>query len=146
MLNKDILINHTKSGSGGRLYNRIRYLKRSKIEKNTTTPTTSQDISRNASDSTNHLLWLKTIVVSDTNMEDIRKKLELTRADRDEMVLKDNIELLQEFPFFFTHPSFVSFVDLIYSCSIRSQMNNFKFSQLIIWRIFHITILIFLRT
>lgn len=110
---KDILINHTHTGLGGRLHNRLRYLKLlTRNEKNSNSPPVPQNV--NPEHSMDHLLWLKTIVVSDANMEEIRTKLELTRTLRDEMVLKDNIELIQEFPSFFTHPSLVNLDELLY--------------------------------
>lgn len=102
-----MLINCTNTGNGGRLYNRIRYLK--KLQKNVQNQASSP-LSQTVDPelSMNHMLWLKTVVVSDNNIEEIRTKLELTRARRDEIVLNDMVELMQEFPFFFTHPQLVS--------------------------------------
>lgn len=75
-------------------------------DKNVNSPPVLQNV--NPQHSMDHLLWLKTVVVSDASLEEIRAKLELTRSLRDEMVLKDTAELIQEFPFFFTHPLLVN--------------------------------------
>lgn len=124
--NKEILINSTKFGSGGRLYNRLRYLKRlQKDDQNSSAPPPPQNV--NFQDSSNHLLWLKTVVVSDTNFEEITTKLEMTRAHRDEMVLRDSVELLQEFPFFFTHPLLVDFVKFFYFFIVNSMTNSYEY-------------------
>lgn len=111
------MINNTKSGSGGRLYNRIRYMKQ--ITKKSEPNAIASPAPRNADfeHSTDNLLWLKTAVVSDNNIKEITTKLELTRAHRDHMVLRDSIELMQEFPFFFTHPLLVGFIEFMYILS-----------------------------
>lgn len=111
---KDILINSTNTGLGGRLYCRLRYLKLlTRSEKNPTPQPEPQNV--NSQHSMDALLWLKTIVVSDTNVEEIRAKLELTRSLRDEMVLNDSVELIQEFPLLFTHPPLVNIKQHLYT-------------------------------
>lgn len=119
------MINHTKSGSGGRLYNRIRFLEKiQRVNQNSITPQTPPN--ENNTYSMNHLLWLKTVVVSDTNIEEIRTKLTLTRAHRDEIVSKDSVELMQEFPFFFTYPLLVRTNEFLYFDFIRLSLECLK--------------------
>lgn len=104
---KDILINCTNTGLGGRLYNRLRYMKSIKRnEKNLNSTPVPQDV--NSQHSMNDLLWLKTVVVADVDITEIRAKLEATRSIRDEMVLRNDIELIQEFSLFFAHPLLVN--------------------------------------
>lgn len=96
---KDVLINYTNTGMGGRLYNRLRYLKSvTKNELNLNPPPVLPNA--NPQHSMNDLLWLKTVVVADVDIEEIRAKLEATRLLRDEMVLRDGVELIQEFSLF----------------------------------------------
>lgn len=122
------MINKTNSGLGGRLYCRLRYLKSiSRNEKNPDSPQVPEN--GNPQHSMNDLLWLKTIVVSNANLEEIRTKLKLTRSLRDEMVLRENVELIQEFPFFFTHPLLVNFNEFSYffrlSFLFRYEFSNY---------------------
>lgn len=101
------MINSTSTGLGGRLYNRLRYMKTvERNEKNQDAPPVSQDV--DPQHSMNELLWLKTVVVADEDIEEIRAKLDSTRLLRDAMVLRDDIELIQEFSLFFTHPLLVN--------------------------------------
>lgn len=107
---KDVLIHGSSRGTTGRLYNRIRYLKKRAQELQGPADVALPQV-ESSQHSMDHLLWLKTVVVSDDNVSEIQSKLELTRKQRDEMVSKATVELLQEFPFFFTNPELVGFND-----------------------------------
>lgn len=109
----------------GRLYNRFRYLRQKSKNsgENNTVATTETQEDQNDEHLMDNLLWLKTVVVSQTNTAEIRKKLDVTRRLRDDMVKKDNVELMQEFPFFFTHPPLVGLINfVIYYLAIRFSM------------------------
>lgn len=113
-LSQDLLIRSSKTGTTGRLYNRIRYLRNATktndvagVDEEPTPSTLQKETEQSNEHSMNDLFWLKTVVVSKTNMKEIEHKLQSTRKIRDEMVRKETIELLQEFPFFFTHPLLV---------------------------------------
>lgn len=62
------------------------------------------------------VMFLKSLIVSDENMEMFWKKLNSTRSYRQKMLLDKNIHLKEQFPYFFTHPDMVkiySFTSLI---------------------------------
>lgn len=50
---------------------------------------------------------LKTLTVSDANMDQIKEKLVATMSYRLEMMNVNEIDLLENFPYFFTDPSLV---------------------------------------
>lgn len=90
---------------------------------NNTVPATETQENQNDEYSMENLLWLKTVVVSQTNIALIRKKLDDTRRLRDDMVQKDTVELMLEFPFFFTHPPLVSLINfVIFHLAIRFSL------------------------
>lgn len=95
------------------------------IEENNTAQPTETDGNENDEHSMNSLLWLKTAVVSQANIADVRKKLHATRRLRDEMVQKDNVELMQEFPFFFTHPTLVIVFPILSFLFGNSILNDY---------------------
>lgn len=109
------MINTTESGKGGRLYNRFRYLRQKNNESQKNKE--SQEIVTSSASPQNlcqqytmeDMLYLKTVVVSPDNIAEIRKKLEATRLQRDELVKDPVTDLIIKFPFFFTHPQLVSF-------------------------------------
>lgn len=108
---QDVLINSSASGTSGRLYNRIRYLRKIHNSKNAVNGGTGvslptpQDVDRPYS--MNDLLYLKTVVVSENSMAEIQKKLEVTRHQRDELVRSNKVDFMEHFPFFFAHPQLV---------------------------------------
>lgn len=123
------MIYASNSGTNGRLYNRFRYLrqKSKNIGNENTVPTQTQE-DRAVEYAMNDLLWLKTVVISSTNIAEIRRKLDMTRQLRDEIVQKDTVELMQEFPFFFTHPHLVSIIINFFIC-ISFEHSIFKYNS-----------------
>lgn len=109
---QDILINSSNFGTSGRLYNRIRYLRKLNCAKNSENAETANSSTpfqhEGQKYSMDDLLYLKTVVISETNLDEVRKKLEITREHRDELVRKDTIDLMEHFPFFFTRPQLVT--------------------------------------
>lgn len=105
------MINSSNAGTSGRLYNRIRYLRKLHKANNTeneesATPQLTQNNDQNYS--MDELLYLKSVVINENSMPEILKRLEITRRQRDEMVRSDTIDLMEHFPFFFTCPQLVS--------------------------------------
>lgn len=103
------MINTTEKGSSGRLYNRIRYLRKlenqKKLLENNNQPIVTQATPQYTMDD---LLFLKNVIVTKQNMIEIQQKLEITRQKRDEMVRLDSVDFLENFPFFFACPELVS--------------------------------------
>lgn len=60
------------------------------------------------------LKFLKTVVASDKNMDEIHSKLVITAARRKEMIKMPKVDFLTEFPTFFTHPVIVRISKLFY--------------------------------
>lgn len=109
LLMQDVLINTSALGSGGRLYNRFRYLRNK--DKKTSSPVNGElqsSVNEQPEFSPDDLLYLKTTLISDSNIGEVRKRLEKTRKKRDEMVKDEETDLLEQFPFFFTCPQLVS--------------------------------------
>lgn len=52
--------------------------------------------------------WLKSAAVNDENMAEIMQKIKSTCTYRKKMLDDLSIELLESFPYFFTHPKLVS--------------------------------------
>lgn len=75
-------------------------------------PTESADVDP-AVDASNEyrmdsLLFLKTTVVTDKNVTEFQKHLEITLTNRLKMISDDSTDFLEEFPFFFVRPALVS--------------------------------------
>lgn len=56
------------------------------------------------------VLLLKSLVVTEENMETFIQKLNLTREYRQRMLLEKSINLKEQFPYFFTHPLLVKII------------------------------------
>lgn len=56
----------------------------------------------------NDLLFLKSIVVNDRNMEEIKLKLTKTASYRKKLLNKNELNLRVNFPYFYMHPQLVS--------------------------------------
>lgn len=107
---KDLLINTSEAGTTGRLYNRFRYLRKIDKGKNPDTqPLPALPPDEHPTHSLDDLLYLKTAVISNSNIVEVRKKLEKTRTLRDELVRAAETDLMEQFPFFFTHPQLVNY-------------------------------------
>lgn len=106
------MINTSCTGKSGRLYNRFRYLRHIENQKNKndqvnrSSSVLPQDKSQQYS--MEDMLFLKTVVISPENVIEVRKRLERTRKQRDELVKNVETDLMINFPFFFTHPQLVS--------------------------------------
>lgn len=106
---------NSNNGTGGYLYNRIRYLRNKKSssdnqqnirndDMSTTTDTSSQEYQMEA------LLYLKTTIVSDQNLADFKEKLKMTFDIRMKMIKDDKVDFLEHFAFLFVRPTLVSMV------------------------------------
>lgn len=62
-------------------------------------------------DITEDLQFLKSVIVNPDNMNAIRQKLKSTLDSRIEMVRDLNVDLLENFPFFFSNPQTVNFFE-----------------------------------
>lgn len=92
------------------MYNRFRYLRRLDKAKNPKIPTLqSPPVDEQTEYTLDDLLYLKSTVVSETNIAEIHKRLQRTRQQRDELVRNEATDLLEHFPFFFAHPQLVSY-------------------------------------
>lgn len=60
------------------------------------------------------LKFLKTVVVSSKNIDQIRSKLVITAAHRTQMIKTTKLDFLTEFPIFFTYPETVRVPNLFY--------------------------------
>lgn len=124
------------NGGSGFLYNRLRYLRRKDRDQCKKKPqtvngpeeleSTEENENQNVSDSNpsefdsnddhvtqqsyqmDDLLFLKTIVVNEDNLPEIRKMLRKTLSRRQELLNSEKVNLLEHFPFFFVHPQLVS--------------------------------------
>lgn len=108
------MINITENGKAGRLYNRFRYLRTLENRKNIAA--NQNQISQHSEEqqySMEDMLYLKTVVVSADTIDEIRKKLESTRQQRDALVKNVEIDLMIKFPFFFTYPQLVSYSTIL---------------------------------
>lgn len=50
---------------------------------------------------------MKTIVITDANMPDLKQHLKTTRVFRDELLTNEEVDLLEMFPYFFVKPELV---------------------------------------
>lgn len=71
------------------------------------------------------VVFLKSLIVSDENMETFWEKLNFTRSYRQKMLLDKNIHLKEQFPYFFTHPEMVKKF-LIYFAYLKKPAYNVK--------------------
>lgn len=111
------MIHSSKNGSGGRLYNRFRYLRlkeRTLTQPHEETDRQTNDLANDHEKSDGEqenfdddLLWLKSVVVTNANLDDVRKILEKTRRVRDEMVKNQSVDYLEHFPVLFVRPDLV---------------------------------------
>lgn len=71
------------------------------------------------------VLLLKSVVVSEENMETIIEKLNLTRQYRQKMLLDKNMNLKEQFPYLFTDLSLVKWIFLVFSyfCSQLTKIH-----------------------
>lgn len=60
------------------------------------------------SDAAKDVDWLKSTVVNEKNMVEIKKKIKLTSAHRKKLLNDMSIDPLELFPYFFTNPNLVS--------------------------------------
>lgn len=102
------MINTTDKGTSGRLYNRFRYLR--KLDRDNKAKEPPTPIAYAPKYTMDDMLYLKTVVVSDSNVDEIRNMLRITRIGRDELVKNDSIDFLEHFPFFFARPDLVSII------------------------------------
>lgn len=104
IFSQDLLFNHHNGGYLGLKERNHRRLKRK-----------SEVLESDQSDQniTEDLEYLKSAIVNADNMDTIRKKLKSTERYRMEMVRDLNVDLLENFPFFFTHPETVILFDII---------------------------------
>lgn len=121
-----------RAGGGGYLYNRLRYLRikdknRNNLETisetealassedtvNQSAPTTTQDETSNDIATTesyqmDDLLFLKTVIVNEQNMPKIKEILQKTVDRRWDLLNTQHVNMLENFPCLFVHPSLVS--------------------------------------
>lgn len=83
------------------------------------------------------LLFLKSAVIAQTDLDVVKRKLNTTRSLRADMMQNKNIDLREHFPFFFSHPFLVSWIFYysskeLYSTSfsINPFTNNCNFQML----------------
>lgn len=91
---------------GIRLRNQRKGDKRQSCQQNTQ----SMDVDRNdeSIDPREIIECLKAIKVTNQNMEEIKQKLAATVTTRMDMMKSMKLDLLETFPYFFTHPSLVN--------------------------------------
>lgn len=106
---------NSNNGTGGYLYNRIRYLRNKKSSPDNQQNIRNDDMSTTADTSfqgyeMDALLYLKTTIVSDQNLADFKEKLKMTLDIRMKMIKVDKVDFLEYFPFMFVRPLLVSMV------------------------------------
>ncbi|XP_031639195.1 uncharacterized protein LOC116351255, partial [Contarinia nasturtii] len=110
----DLLLN----GDKGWMNARLKYVReaQSKLNKsaNNVSLNTSQQVQHiTSSDDVDEtvaaaeVIFLKSLVVSDENMETLLQKLNSTRTYRHKILKDKNIHLKEQFPYFFTHPHLI---------------------------------------
>lgn len=102
-----------RSGGGGWLYDKIKYLRRqsnlSKASVETDESEPDNEIQENyEKNCQENLDILKTTIVNDSNMALIKSKLEATSQYRLKLLQDKSIDLLETFPYFFVDPKLVS--------------------------------------
>lgn len=60
------------------------------------------------SDAAKDVDWLKSTVVNEKNMAEIKEKIKLTSTHRKKLLIDMSTDLLELFPYFFTNPKLVS--------------------------------------
>lgn len=141
------------NGGGGFLYNRLRYLRtREKtqlkknlqpvdetaesmptIENNQSATEGSQIVTNNDDGAhdpyqMDDLLFLKTVIVNEKNMPKIHDKLRKTLERRRELLNTEKVDMLENFPFMFVHPSLVSQFDFIFLIILRLNVVTIAYS------------------
>lgn len=109
---------------GGRLYRRIKYLR--SLVKPTEEECESNDCDQDQEPSENlenyaidfnqEVTDLRSLVVNETNLNDFTEKLKITFDYRHKMLENKETDLLQEFPYFFTHAKLVIIMRLQSFC------------------------------
>lgn len=106
-----------RPGSGGWLYDKIKYLRR--LSSHSKPSTETEDSESDIDNQDNHeklckndIEILKTTIVNDDNMKLIKSKLEATSQYRLKMLQDKSIDLLETFPYFFVDPNLVSKIDM----------------------------------
>lgn len=64
---------------------------------------------QNEEDFQRDLLFLKTAVINRENLDSVKQKLKATLDHRLRMMDNKEMDLMENFPFFFSHPQLVSF-------------------------------------
>lgn len=101
-------------GSGGLFCNRVKYLQKQKRSANKDINENleeQQDLSNSMvmRDGKEDFEFLKSVIIDQTDVEILKQKLGSTRSFRANMLQDKNIDLRENFPFFFSHPNLVSF-------------------------------------
>lgn len=97
-------------GVGGYVNNRLKYL----VSKYTDPKAQEIQTQQNNTESTpeEDLLFLKNCVVKNTDIQIIISKLNSTRDLRKTMMMNENIDLRESFPFFMSDPKLASHFDI----------------------------------
>lgn len=100
---------NNNNGTGGYLYNRIRYLRNKNAKNSIYSAIEADQPNQSLSEyKISSILFLKTTVVSDKNVEEVQKHLKETLPDRLKMIADGSLDFMEHFPFFFVRPSLVS--------------------------------------
>lgn len=67
------------------------------------------------------IAFFKSVVANDANMKTIKLKLKSTTAERMKMMKNKQMDFLENFPFFFTHPQLVSEHNVIREVMIHNM-------------------------
>lgn len=107
---QDLLVNGDKGWFNVRLKN-IRELQKrlNKSANNQLDKSVASDNSLEEA-ATEDILFLKSLVVSEENMHIFLQKLNSTRTHRQKMLLNKEINLKEQFPYFFTNPQLVKYL------------------------------------
>lgn len=106
---------NSNNGTGGYLYNRIRYLRNKKSNSNVEQNSGNNDIMNTSEGNScsyqmDSLLYLKTTVVSEQNLTEFKEKLKVTLPLRTQMIKDKNVDFLEQFPYLFVRPTLVSMI------------------------------------
>lgn len=101
-----VLKNSLVNASNGYIDNRLKYIRRcgQPEESVVNTPSSTQGNIENMEE---NIEWLKAVVVSNENMDSIKKMLIATLDHRTQMLRNKQLFFRIEFPFFFTNPYLV---------------------------------------
>lgn len=104
------------SNSGGFIGTQLKYLRGRKnkqiAKENVPIPNASiQEVDENETATiADKLSYLKYTIIDKNNMEIIKEHIRATAIYRYNMLMDKNIDLLENFPFFFTHPALVNII------------------------------------